>query len=822
MKNPNLFKSQHVLLLAAHVRLARAWCLPAADPSKVRQGVLAAVEALRKAANSLWPLATDSAMQTGLQAVVGAASFSDPKPRALRDLARAVERLRAHFAGPNSARLEPLRNAHHHLENLASAVDASERLRQTIVEVIGAAEVANRRDVASALPALNAATTLDVGPISYVLRQIGDAIRIDERAARERVEKLGRTRPGVRFSHCLVVDDIPHQRAQMRHSVELGSIDRPIPQLLEAASVADATAALSALPDDAQLLLVSDLCLPLAEGGGAAPEFGERIIREAQRLAAERNWRITAVAVTSHGRLYHRLSTVLTGFDDLEATLSPDAFLPKHDHWPAELTGIVRRALSEPGVEDAQLDVLTFTGSTALLDGIPLEFEPTGFAWLDALSDPRTIAAGIERFASTPVTNATPAWLTLDQLGKSIIMAAAVKLPDDTSAFWEQVREKARDDYMGSLLNGRARRELRRRTGVIWRGRLVESDVDESDTGPDAWRRAKYRLGVRAVRRWASVEAYRARATELRTPMILICDRDEVYGAVLERAIKAISQACVIRATPATALTQAANVGRLDLLVLAVEDRDDFEVRRGLVAVAGTIPIVAVTRDDDPATIAALDRHVGDALPGRQSDRRRANSLAGRAIGRARNFVVKRGDPAAEADQVARIAYQYLQALASRRIPVPSGAQLHTIVVPRDATTAPFRFVLDGRPHRITWPTGTCRSRRDASTAHFLLRALAEFGNMRVGSRLLLRLLVLDDTGKEGGGLRNDYRQQLTRGISSIREAIRAPLVGSGMSQTDAETLAASVVRGDNPYELRGIIHVVDALPTENDVGTSA
>ncbi|MHB1096420.1 MAG: hypothetical protein ACYC3F_09610 [Gemmatimonadaceae bacterium] len=820
MTKPNLLKSQHVLLLAAHVRLARAWCIPAADPAAVRRGVHVAVEALLEAADSLWPLATDSAMQASLQAVVSAASISDPGPGALRDLARAVERIRPHFAGPNFAKLEPLRNAHHHLENLASAVNASDRLRQTIVEVIRVAEDANRREVASALSAVNAAAALDVGPISHVLTQIGDAIRIDEREARERVEKLWRRRHGVRFSHCLVVDDIPHQRAQMRHSVELGSIDRPIAEFLEAASVAEANAALSALPDDAQLLLVSDLCLPLADGGGAAPEFGERIIREAQRLAAERRCRVTAVAVTSHGRLYRRLSAVLTKVDDPEATVSPDAFLPKHDHWPAELAGIVRRALSEPSVEDAQLDVLTFTGSTALLDGVPLEFEPTGFAWLDALSDPQTIAAGIERFASTPVTNATPAWMTLDQLGKSIIMAAAVKLPEDTSAFWEQVREKARDDYIGSLLNGRARRELRRRTGVIWRGRLVESDEDDSLTGPDAWRRAKYRLGVRAVRRWASVEAYRARATDLRTPLILICDRDEVYGAVLERSIKAISQASVIRATPATALMQAADSGRLDLLVLAVEDRDDFEVRRGLVAVVGTIPIIAVTRDDDPATLAALDRHVGDALPGRQSDGRSGNSWAGQAIGRARNLVVKRGDPAAEAGQVARIAYQYLQALASRRIPVPSGAQLHTIVVPRDATTAPFGFVLDGRSHRITWPTGTCRSRRDASTAHFLLRALAELGNMKVGSRLLLRLLVLDDTGKEGGELRNDYRQQLTRGISSIREAIRAPLVGSGMKQTDADMLAASVVRGDNPYELRGIIHVVDALPTEDDIGT--
>lgn len=781
-------ESAEWLRCAAHLRQALAWCDELAKASGsgevVRQIALQLSSETESLQEELHAVAEQTALEN-VRVAVEAFLAGAGEVQALSDLDYAMVRLRALFGYPPPPGVDRLRGLYHDFENRLGGLRAEAALRQALAQAaasateLKAAILAERIGVMMEDVGMDAVRTRDAvrALLEFIQPNVDGAYSLRQAASRT----LGR--PPLR--HAVVVEDIDHQRAQMRYAVELATAEFPPDTIEEAASVAEAERILTRIPKKywAETLLVSDLGLPAGDSVSL-----QQPLATGRALVQRWRPRCLTIAVTGHGRLYKEFETLMAS--------GPDDFVPKREGWVDELTGILHRRFSPRRLADAELDVLTFTGSTALLDGMPIKFTPQGFAWLDALADPRPVQIGVERFHSGTHDGHPPRGKTLRELGLSLIMGSAVTLDDDTARWWEDVAENGRDRHLGEKINSVVRTSLKS-YGLAWDGDLVVSDsnADERTRDQVPWDRWVHRLNVREVRRWTSASAYVERGRRYRS-RVLVVDPDDAYAEELAGLLTAELEHETHFSTPEQAAGTAARL-RPTVVVLGSPELAQAGLREQLVRVLGPTPMIALVSTDDPALRRALLRREGDEGADWRVDQ----------LGRVWHVLLKSPTPRKDVEELAPVLFEYLQAVRRRSVPMrnAAGETVHEIVVPRGG---PSVFLVDGAPHSLEQ---VARSAPEAAIALDVLLTLAELDNLALDSGFLLRRLLLAQA-RERILARRDYRQLLKRAISTIRAAISKPLV-SKQGPAGAGRIAATILRGNDPYTLRGIVSVVEQLP---------
>lgn len=777
--------SASYLRLSAHVELALRWCEALQTRETKRDAVRNLLEQLGDAGEQL---RTDAGADLAAQeAVVDlTASIEDclSSLEALPDLADAVDHLKALYDWPPPPTIERIRALHHELRNRATPFALEPALRRLLERASEAAGDAGDTEAVQGFSAIASKAALDPSEVRSAVAAIREGVATAVRQCRRRLEQLSELRQHPRrFRRAVIVDDVEEQRAVIRFALELATADAPLASVLEAEATDEAMAILARDPNPREVLLITDLGLPTVGADAASWSLtAGRTLVEAWAS------RCATIVVTAHGRLFDDFCEVMKA--------GPDAFIAKQGDWANELEGVIARRVSPHRFLDAELDVLTFTGTTALLDGIPIHFTPLGFAWLDALADPRRVVPGVERFDPGTPQGHSPIPKTLAELGLSLIMSASVDLGDDTDKFWADVERVGRDRYLGEYVNARARGGLRA-YNLEWDGDLVESETDTGDRKRDLvpWDQWKHRLSVKTVRRWTSASGFRLWIDKRRQIKVLVIESDGAYREPLIQGIRQFLGVAAVEASDADGALTAAREQHPGAVVLGSPELLPATLRRDIVDLLGPVPMVALVGSNDPAVRRSLFRREGK----QQADWR--TDLLGRVL----HTVVKGGNPSAEAVEVVVVLFELVQSIRRTTLSAASHKEIPRVQVARSSEAG---FVLNGQ-----WRPLRPVARSMLAPAHAVLVVLAELANIPVGFSYLRRRLI--EAGILAVEPRKDYRQFRDRIVGAIRKAIWKPIVdeqGETATKT-ARSYAETILVGNDPYELRGRVELLDDLP---------
>jgi hypothetical protein len=785
--------------LWAHLDLALRWCdlLERIDESS--ESVRLHIEAVIDAAVQLrGSIGADLIVHEAIENLRLAAEACRSSPETVAELAPLVERL-SRLVGP-AATMDRLRAAHHELQNRATVLTAQPEVAALFAQAAAVAERVEDEETAEELRRLAAQPSPSPSAARAVLVAARDRVAPAVERARSVLKKLEPHRKWLRrLRRAVIVEDVDEQRARIRHAVELASAEAPFDLIHEAVAVDEADALLEADPEPAEVLLITDLGLPTQAGDSGSWAF------TAGRALVER-WasRCTTIVVTAHGRKSEDLGDMVTA--------DRDAFLSKRAGWERRLEGIVARKLAPRRFQDAELDVLTFSDTTALLDGIAIRFQPMGFAWLDALADPRPVLPGVERFDPGMPKGHAPVPKTLLELAYSIVMAGSASLPDDTDEWWSRVEKNGRDVYIGDGVHASVRRALQGYS-LAWSGDFVVSETDSGERTERQvpWDQWRHRLQVRTVRRWTSASDFLAWRKQ-GVMKVLAVESDPAYQRALASEVARIFRTPMLLAPDAREAIALAREQRPQAVVLGEPELLPPDFRAELAQVLGPVPMIALTSWDDPSLRSDLLQREGHPDADWRTDR----------FGRVVHIGLKRGNPDAEAEEAVEILFECVQSLRPPAAHVRhsrDGRRSAALACISIARRGPPGFFENGAWRSLDAP-GIAASRSVAVAAHALLIALAEFDNVPLGSRYLQRRLLASGALRMVPG--TDYRQLRDRAIGAIRKAIRAPLMECGTAAEDARRHATTILHGSDPYELRGVIELVEQFSAEfapGDVG---
>jgi hypothetical protein len=750
---------------------------------------------LAAAADAAFASAHNALTQEALYNIIIAASAPETMAGNLSWMREAVDRLRQLLPYPGPTAVEKIRTRFHDLENIAPALQVHANLRKTLGAIKDEAHWLSNERLEKSIGEVLSREAADPNEIAAILDEATTATRHDETIARAALRKLPAEEDGLRFERAILIDDLDWQVAQIRHAVELATARFPIDDVEVAGSVMDAIPHIDALrAQDRDVLIITDLGLPNSIGEEPTMLGGEQILDRVKSLPDVVRRRVTTIVVSAQGRVGKKITT------DFASVLreNPDGFIPKQHAWTTHLESSVRCLVTPPSIREAELDVLSFSKRTALLDGVPLVFGPMGFAWLDALADHRRVPLPAGLCELVPDAGYPPQPKTMKELALSVMLSALPRLPDDTHEWWEDVRQKGRDTYMGEYINGELRKQLAR-FGIPWEGELVSSAAPDGqrnrkEVASDDW---EYALTVRRIRRWTSESEYlrHVRASESRIPNILLIDQLRSHADELVRGLgEAMAGSITYAADVDDAATHTEGV-RLDYVVLVIRRTGELALRDEVVRRFGAVPMVVLAPDDYPSTFEALHRRVMSDRPRREPGY--GGGVRSWVLGRVWDPVVTSGDPYADGQAIGERLFLLAKSASRRRLKVHNEPKLHAITVCR---SSPRDFVLDGKQ---------CRLAARASGTACLLVLLAEREGIELSAPALIYALVRagELSTREDN---TDFDQALDRHIRRIRDGLAAGLKANGSDAVAADRSAREILRGENPYELWARVTIVE------------